>query len=78
MLFEAVANVPSTAHILGRAVIGADAGSGVIDSRQQLFGYRNFLVCDGPAVPANPGVDPSLTITTMTERAMSFIDSKDD
>jgi cholesterol oxidase len=76
MVFEAMANIPATAHILGGAVIGRDADSGVIDSRQQVFGYRNFLVCDGSAVPANPGVNPSLTITAMTERAMSFIGDK--
>lgn len=51
-------------------------GSGVIDSRQRAFGYENFLVCDGSAVPANPGVNPSLTITAMTERAMTFIEDK--
>ena len=77
MTFEAVANIPATAHILGGAVIGKDAECGVIDSRQQAFGYENFLVCDGSAVPANPGVNPSLTITAMTERAMSFILDKD-
>lgn len=76
MIFEAAANIPTTAHILGGAVIGSDASSGVIDSRQQVFGYQNLLVCDGSAVPANPGVNPSLTITAMTERAMSFIEEK--
>ena len=43
------------------------------DSR--LFGYANFLVCDGSTVPANPGVNPSLTITAMTEHAMSRVPS---
>lgn len=76
MVFEAAANIPATAHILGGAVTGSDQDCGVIDSRQQLFGYRNFLVCDGSAVPANPGVNPSLTITAMTERAMSFIEDR--
>jgi cholesterol oxidase len=73
MTLEALANIPSTAHILGGAVIGADAGSGVVDKDQKVFGYENMLVCDGSAVPANPGVNPSLTITAMTERAMSQV-----
>jgi len=73
MVLEAIANIPSTAHILGGAVVGKDAGSGVVDSNQRVFGYRNFLVCDGAAVPANPGVNPSLTITAMAERAMSQV-----
>ncbi len=70
---ESALNIPTTAHILGGAVIGADPGHGVVDSRQRAFGYENLLVCDGSAVPANPGVNPSLTITAMAERAMSFI-----
>jgi len=45
----------TTAHILGGAVIGADATSGVVDAQSRLFGYRNFLVCDGRRA-ANPGV----------------------
>jgi cholesterol oxidase len=72
-LFEALFNTPTTAHILGGAVIGKDAEHGVINVRQEVFGYRNLLVCDGAAVPANPGVNPSLTITAMAENAMSHI-----
>ncbi|CAA9481989.1 MAG: Cholesterol oxidase @ Steroid Delta(5)-_Delta(4)-isomerase [uncultured Solirubrobacteraceae bacterium] len=30
-------------------------------------------MCEGAAVPANPGVNPSLTITAMAERAMSYV-----
>jgi cholesterol oxidase len=70
---EAVANVPSTAHVLGGAAIGADASRGVVDARQRAFGYENLLVCDGAAVPANVGVNPSLTITAMAEHAMSLL-----
>ena len=72
-LMEAVANVPTTAHVLGGAVIGADPSTGVVDARQRVFGYENLLVCDGSAVPANIGVNPSLTITAMAEHAMSQI-----
>jgi cholesterol oxidase len=70
---EAAFNIPTTAHILGGAVIGADPDSGVVDRDQRVFGYENLLVCDGAAVPANPGVNPSLTITALAERAMSRI-----
>ena len=73
MVLEAWANVPTTAHILGGAVIGRDASTGVVDAESRLFGYSNFLVCDGSTVPANPGVNPSLTITAMTEYAMSRV-----
>lgn len=73
VLTETLTGIPSTAHILGGAVIGKDIESGVIDKQQRVFGYRNMYVCDGSAVSANPGVNPSLTITAMSERAMSFI-----
>ena len=60
-----------TAHILGGAVIGAAPATGVVDARQRVFGYENLLVCDGAAVPANVGVNPSLTITALAEHAMT-------
>lgn len=73
---EVVLNIPTTAHILGGCGIGADASSGVIDSRHRVFGYEGLYVCDGSTIPANLGVNPSLTITAMTERAMSLVPGK--
>lgn len=71
MVSEAILGTPLTAHILGGCVIGEDATRGVIDPDHRVFGYQNLYVCDGSAISANPGVNPSLTITAMTERAMS-------
>ncbi len=76
-VFESLMNVPSTAHFLGGAVIGATADDGVIDADHRVHGYENLLVCDGSAVPANVGVNPSLTITALTERAMAQIPVKE-
>ncbi len=75
---EALFNVPNTAHILGGATIGHSAEDGVIDSRQRVFGYENMLVCDGSAIPANVGVNPSLTITALAEHAMSHLPPKEE
>ena len=72
-IVESSLNIPTTAHILGGAVVGESPETGVIDADHHVFGYENLLVCDGSAVPANPGVNPSLSITAMTERAMSKI-----
>jgi cholesterol oxidase len=36
------------------------------------------MVCDGAAVPANPGVNPTLTITAMTEYAMAPVPAKEE
>jgi cholesterol oxidase len=76
MNIDILTGAPSTAHILGGSVIGENAEKGVIDTEQKVFGYKNMLVCDGSAISANPGVNPSLTITAMTERAMSLIPAK--
>lgn len=73
---EAVLNVPSTAHILGGCCIGNTPESGVIDPYQRVFGHEGLHVADGSAVSANLGVNPSLTITAMTERAMSMWPNK--
>jgi cholesterol oxidase len=73
---EALMNIPTTAHILGGAVIGHGPEDGVVDSGQRVFGYENLLVCDGAAIPANVGVNPSLTITALAEHAMSEIPPK--
>ncbi|HTR89764.1 MAG TPA: GMC family oxidoreductase [Solirubrobacteraceae bacterium] len=76
-VMEALFNIPTTAHILGGAVIGADREHGVVDASQRVFGYENLLVCDGSAIPANVGVNPSLTITALAEHAMSQVPPAD-
>ncbi len=73
MLPEILFNVPGTAHCLGGCVIADSPRNGVVDSRHRVFGYKNMYVCDGSVVAANLGVNPSLTITALAERAMSFI-----
>jgi cholesterol oxidase len=75
---EALFNIPTTAHILGGAVIAPDPSQGVVDARQRVFGYENLLVCDGSAIPANVGVNPSLTITALAEHAMSHVPAAGD
>ena len=70
-LTETLLGVPSTAHILGGAVMGKTPDDGVIDANHEVHGYPGLYVVDGAAVSANPGVNPSLTITAMAERAMT-------
>ena len=76
MTTEALTGTPTTAHILGGCVIGRDPGEAVIDTDQRVFGYQNLYVCDGSAISSNPGVNPALTITAMTERVMGKIPDK--
>jgi cholesterol oxidase len=70
---ETLVGAPTTAHILGGCAMGRDAEEGVIDTQHRVFGYPGLYVVDGAAVSANPGVNPSLTITAMAERAMSLV-----
>jgi cholesterol oxidase len=72
-MLEATIATPVTAHFLGGAVIGADPECGVVDNNQRVFGYENLMICDGSVLPANLGVNPSLTITALAERAMSLV-----
>ncbi len=76
LLTETLAGIPTTAHILGGAVMGENSGSGVIDKNNKVFGYKNMYVCDGSMISSNPGVNPSLSITAITEFAMSKIPVK--
>jgi len=73
MVTETLQGIPSTAHILGGACIGKTAAEGVINDNHEVFGYPGLFVVDGSSVSANPGVNPSLTITALAERAMGLV-----
>lgn len=75
-ILEAVLDIATTAHILGGCAIGKSAEDAVVDSKCQVFNNPNLHVIDGSIIPANLGVNPSLTITAMAEYAMSQIPSK--
>ncbi|MBX3191999.1 MAG: GMC family oxidoreductase [Labilithrix sp.] len=70
---EVMLDKASTAHILGGCPIGASADDGVVDTKSRAFGYDDLYVVDGSIIPANLGVNPSLTITAMAEHAMSMV-----
>jgi cholesterol oxidase len=73
---EALFDIPTTAHILGGAVMGATPEQGVVDFSGQVHGYPNLYVVDGSNVPVNLGVNPSLTITALSEYIMSQFPQK--
>jgi cholesterol oxidase len=75
-LGENLLNLPTTAHILGGAPIGKDASQGVVNDQFEIYNYPGLFIIDGSIVPANPGVNPSLTITALAEYAMSKINNK--
>ena len=73
---EVLLDVPTTAHIIGGSPIGTTPEDGAIDPYHRMFGYEGLHVADGSALPANLGVNPALTITAMTERAMAYRPNK--
>jgi cholesterol oxidase len=75
-LLEVVLGKASTAHVLGGCPMGLTAETGVVDPKGHAFGYEDLYVVDGSVIPANLGVNPSLTITAMSEHAMSHVPSR--
>ena len=73
---ENLLNMPMTAHILGGCPFGTNAQDGVVGLDCQVHNYPGLYVVDGSIVPANPGVNPSLTITALAEYAMSHVPPK--
>lgn len=73
---DVVLDAPITGHIMGGCIVGNTPEEGVIDFQNKVHGYENLRVCDASVITVNLGVNPSLTITALTERAMSFIPTK--
>jgi cholesterol oxidase len=69
-------DVPTTAHLLGGACIGATPDEGVVDPYHRVYGHPGLHVVDGSAVTANLGSNPSLTITAQAERALALWPAK--
>ncbi len=73
---ENLLGLPTTAHILGGAPIGKNAEEGLVDENFAIHNYEGMYIIDGSIMPANPGVNPSLTITALAEYAMSKVERK--
>jgi cholesterol oxidase len=71
-IFEATLNTPTTAHFIGGCPLGENPTTSVVDPYHRVHGVEGLHVCDGSTITANLGVNPSLTITAMTERAMAL------
>lgn len=73
---EVLFNTSTTAHILGGCVMASSKEDGVIDFDGQVHGYPGLYVIDGSIIPANLGVNPSLTITALAEYLMDKFPAK--
>ena len=76
LVTEVLFDIPATAHCIGGCAMALTPEHGVMDVQSRVFGYQNMLICDGSMLSANLGVNPSLTITALTEHAMSHIPFK--
>lgn len=74
---ESVGGLSVTAHVLGGAVMGRDATEGVVDAGHEVFGHPGLYVADASVIPANLGVNPSLTISALAERFASTFPAPD-
>jgi choline dehydrogenase-like flavoprotein len=57
------------AHPLGGCRMAESADLGVVDHRCEVFGYEGLFCMDSSAIPTSLGVNPSLTISAVSERA---------
>lgn len=75
---EALLGIPTTAHLLGGVPMGRTVEDGVVNKHCEVFNYPGLYVIDGSVMPANPGINPSLSIAAIAEYAMSNIPAKAD
>ncbi|MFD5813410.1 GMC oxidoreductase [Streptomyces sp. NPDC127038] len=65
-------DVPTTGHLIGGCAVGESPQTGVVDPYHRLHGHPGLHVIDGSTISANLGVNPSLTITALAERAVAL------
>ncbi len=62
-----------TPHPLGGCNMANRASDGVVDHKCEVFGYPGLYVMDGSVIPRALGLNPSKTITALSERAAKII-----
>jgi cholesterol oxidase len=73
MVNQSLLNIPGTAHFMGGVPFGLTAEDGVIGLNCEVHNYPGLFVVDGSIMPANPGINPTLTIAALAEYAMDRI-----
>ncbi|GAB2983400.1 GMC family oxidoreductase [Streptomyces pseudoechinosporeus] len=70
-LWTTLLKVPITAHLMGGCPTGTDPARHVTDPYHRVHGYPTLHIADASVIPGNLGLNPSLTITAMAERALA-------
>jgi choline dehydrogenase-like flavoprotein len=60
-------------HPLGGARMADEAGFGVVDDRCEVHNYEGLFCMDSSVIPTSLGVNPSLTISAVCERAADHL-----
>lgn len=60
-------------HPLGGARMADEVGFGVVDDRCEVHNYEGLFCMDSSAIPTSLGVNPSLTIAAVCERAAAAL-----
>jgi choline dehydrogenase-like flavoprotein len=66
------------AHPLGGARMAPEPAFGVVDHRNEVFGYEGLFCIDGSSIPTSLAVNPSLTIAAVSERAAAHLVTRAD
>ena len=66
----------TSTHLLSSCRMAEDATHGVVDANCEVFGHENLYICDASSVPYALGVNPALTISAVTERAVEHAIAK--
>jgi cholesterol oxidase len=61
------------AHPLGGCRMADDKDHGVVDHRCEVFDNEGLFCIDSSAIPSSLGVNPSLTISAVSERAAEHL-----
>jgi cholesterol oxidase len=62
-----------TAHPLGGCVMSDRSEDGVVNDRGEVWGHPGLFVVDGSIIPGPLSVNPSMTITALSERAAQWM-----
>lgn len=65
-----------TAHPLGGCIMGDSADTGVVNEFGEVWNYPNLFVADGSIIPTALAINPSATISALSERIADHIVSR--
>ncbi|MFN8578114.1 MAG: GMC family oxidoreductase [Candidatus Sericytochromatia bacterium] len=55
-------------HLMGGCVIGTNPDKSVVNENFQVHGHENIYISDSSIFPSAPGINPALTIMTLSEK----------